>query len=105
LTKQEQYRRDVGSVGSHPVRSEVGKDGIKITQVVDKPTLSLLYFEATDRLVVGMLPDAIDKLKEKHPKSMAATIKKLGDNYTMEGIKEFEASFVRGFRKIGMWRG
>ena len=103
--KKEQLRKDVNSVGEYIVRSEIDKDGIRVTQVVDKAGLDMLYFQATDRLIEGMLPGAHDKLQAKHPKSLQATINKLKKNYTPKGIEDFEASMVRGMKGMSLWRG
>ena len=105
MDKKEKYKADVASIGKHIVRSEMEKDGIRLTQVVKCPDFDLLYNQAVDRLMAGMLPGATDALQEKYPKSLASTIKKLKENPTAEGVKAFEASFVRGFQKLGLWQG
>ena len=105
MNKKEQHKSDVASIGKHVVRSEMGEDGIKVTQVVKVPDFDLLYGQATDRLIKGMLPGATDALKEKYPKALASTIQKLKDNPTAGGVRDFEDSMRRGFIKLGMYRG
>ncbi len=82
--------------------------GVKVTMTTTSNEIYLphLYEQATKRLMYGIRSDpdrAIQTLKEKHPGRLRATVDKLMNNYTVRGIKVFEASMRRGFNEIGMW--
>jgi hypothetical protein len=82
------------------------EDGIKVTMVT-KDRLTYLYYQMTERLIEGTRPDpfgAIQALQKKHPKRLQVITDNLREDYSNKGLREFEASIVAGFRKIGKWQ-
>lgn len=82
--------------------------GVKVTMVTNQKDryLKHLYDEAVSRLMAGISPDAdeaLEQLKTAYPKRVKELIDDLMGNYTPEGIKEFETSFRKGFKKISVW--
>jgi len=67
--------------------------------------MDALYWEAADRLMAGMKPDAGAILKRTYPKMLDKVIADLDKNYTPQGIKAFEVSLRNGFKKIEKWHG
>ena len=59
--------------------------------------------QASVELSQGMKPGAYEKLKETHPKVLADTEAKLEADFIMEGIDNYKAALIRGFKKIGYW--
>ena len=65
-----------------------------------------LYNQAVSRLMAGIDPkadEAIKALRAAYPKRVKEVTDALMTNYTAEGIKDFETSFRKGFKKIGIW--
>ena len=85
--------------------------GIKVTMTTTNEArydlyLKELYNQAVSRLMAGIKPkadEAIKELRAAHPKRVKEVTDALMENYTAEGIKDFETSFRRGFKKIGVW--
>lgn len=87
----------------------VDDDGIKVTVVTKDSRILLdhLYAKLTKRLLRGTKPDpwtAIEILQRKYPQRLQAVIGELVGNYTKEGLRSFETSMIRGFKKIGKWK-
>ena len=86
--------------------------GTKVTMITTNEArhdlyLKDLYEQTVKRLMAGIRenPDeAIKQLRAAHPKRVKEVTDALMENYTAEGIKAFETSFRRGFKKILVWR-
>ncbi len=115
---REQNHSDINDIAAQEeselltVNHEIGSyedGGVKVTMTTQNEDIALphLYEQATKRLMYGIRsnPDkAIAKLKAANPKKVQAVIDALITNYTPEGIKAFETSFRKGFKKISVWR-
>lgn len=91
------------------ISQKVDDDGIKVTMTTkdDRVLLDHLYAKLTDRLLRGTKPDpwsAIETLQERYPKRLASVIGCLVNNYSVEGIKDFEKSMIGGFKKCNKWK-
>ena len=85
--------------------------GIKVTMTTTNEArydlyLKELYNQAVSRLMAGIEPkadEAIKQLRSAHPERVKEVTDALMENYTAEGIKDFETSFRKGFKKIRVW--
>lgn len=81
--------------------------GVKVVMVADgEYSLTHLYTQAVNRLMVGIAPngdEALRELKAAYPKRVQEVIDELVKNYTSEGIAAFETAMRKGMKKIGMW--
>ena len=85
--------------------------GIKVTMTTSSEArydlyLKELYEQAVSRLMAGIDPkadEAIKALRAAYPQRVKEVTDALMTNYTAEGIKDFETSFRKGFKKIGVW--
>ena len=86
--------------------------GVKVTMVTESQKryedhLKYLYSQATTRLMIGIRdnPDnAITLLRGAYPKRVKEVTDALMENYTAEGIKVFEDSLRKGFKRIKIWK-
>jgi hypothetical protein len=66
--------------------------------------LSRHFKKTCEILSKGMKPGAYNKLKEAYPEYFKTINDKLDNNFTIEGIDEYRETYIRGFKKVGMWR-
>ena len=97
-------------MNEYELGSHKDKDGVRITMVTksEKLYLSYLYKQVVGRLMTGIRPEAdkaIELMKQKYPKRLKSVMDELFNNYSVEGLKNFERSMVSGFKKLGVWNG
>ena len=92
---------------NYELSSYQDENDVKVTIVANgEYSLTHLYTQAVNRLMAGIRSDpdgAIKQLKAYKVKKVQAIIDALMVNYTPEGIKAFETSMRKGFKKIGVW--
>ena len=82
----------------------VDEDGIIISIYRNDLDVSALFQESCIRISKGMKPGAYAKLKEQHPERLARVEKELEENFTPDGIVNYERKIVKGFKEIRYWK-
>lgn len=65
--------------------------------------LSKYFCKTAQTLSEGMKEGAYGKLKEAYPEYFKEINDKLDNNFTKEGIDEYRETYIRGFKKVGVW--
>lgn len=66
--------------------------------------LTSLLIKTHQRLSKGMQPGAYAELKKDYPEEIAGVEKKLEDDFTEDGIMNYQRRMIKGFKLLNLWR-